>query len=139
MNDNIPKVGVGVLIFKDGKILLGKRKGAHGTGEYAPPGGALEHLERFYDAAKREVNEETGMEIENTEFVCLVNMKNYAPKHYISVGIKADWKSGEPTNLEPEKCEGWDWYDLENLPEPLFANIPIYLQALKNKKYFLDA
>jgi len=35
MEENIPKVGVGVMIFKDGKILLGKRKGSHGAGEYS--------------------------------------------------------------------------------------------------------
>jgi len=28
-----PKVGVGVIVIKDGKVLLGKRKGAHGAGE----------------------------------------------------------------------------------------------------------
>lgn len=26
-----------------------------------------------------------------------------------------------PINLEPEKCDGWDWYDWDNLPKPLFA------------------
>ncbi len=135
---NFPKVGVGVLIFKDGKILLGKRKNAHGGGEYAPPGGGLEHLENFFEGARREVKEETGMEIENPEFICVFNMKHYAPEHYISVGIKVDWKSGEPENLEPAKCEGWNWYGLDNLPEPLFANIPIYLKALKDNQHFID-
>ena len=41
MEHNKPKVGVGVMVFKDGKILLGKRKGAHGEGEQAFPGGLL--------------------------------------------------------------------------------------------------
>jgi hypothetical protein len=34
-----PRVGVGIMIFKDGKVLMGKRKGKHGAGEYAWPGG----------------------------------------------------------------------------------------------------
>ena len=42
-----PKVGVGVMVFKDGKILLAKRKGSHGAGEYAFPGGHLEFGESF--------------------------------------------------------------------------------------------
>lgn len=37
--NNLPKVGVGVVVFKDGKILLGKRINAHGDGEYEGPGG----------------------------------------------------------------------------------------------------
>jgi len=34
-----PKVGVGVLILKNGKVLLGKRKGAHGSGTFTQPEG----------------------------------------------------------------------------------------------------
>ncbi|MBI2121642.1 MAG: hypothetical protein HYT98_00825 [Candidatus Sungbacteria bacterium] len=35
--------GVGVMILKDGTILLGKRKGSHGEGEFALPGGFRIH------------------------------------------------------------------------------------------------
>ena len=37
--ENRPKVGLGVMVMKDGKVLLGKRKGSHGAGEYVWPGG----------------------------------------------------------------------------------------------------
>lgn len=67
MNDKI-NVGVGVMIFdKDGMILLGKRKGSHGAGEYSFPGGHLEYGESFEECAKREVMEECGIEIKNLE------------------------------------------------------------------------
>src|SRR4051812_31673361 len=93
-----PKVGIGVLIFKEGKILLGKRKNSNGLGEgeYAGTGGHLEQLETFEDCAKRETLEEAGIEIENVRFLCLVNVREYAPKHYVDIGLVADWKSGEP-------------------------------------------
>lgn len=42
-----PKVGVGVLIVDGNKILLGKRKNAHGDGCWAPPGGHLEFGESW--------------------------------------------------------------------------------------------
>lgn len=42
MNDKITKVGVAVMILKDGKVLLSKRRGSHGEGEYSFPGGHLE-------------------------------------------------------------------------------------------------
>ena len=104
MNER-PKVGIGVLIFKEGKVLLGKRKNAHGEGEYAGTGGHLENLESFADCAKRETLEETGIEIDNVRFLCVTNLRKYAPKHYIDIGVTADWKSGEPQVLEPEKVE----------------------------------
>ncbi len=51
----------------------------------------------------------------------------------------ADWLSGEPNVMEPDKCEGWAWYDLNNLPKPLFAAEEFYFKALKNKQNFFDS
>lgn len=137
--NNKPKVGIGVMIFKDGKVLLGKRKNSHGAGEYAFPGGHFEYMESFDQCAKREVKEETEMEIENVRFLRLSNLKSYAPKHYVDIGMIADWKSGEPKIMEPEKIEGWNWYNIDNLPEPLFFTIPSYIEAYKTGKNFWDA
>jgi 8-oxo-dGTP diphosphatase len=39
-----PKVGVGVMIVKEATVLLGQRKGSHGNGEFAFPGGHLEYM-----------------------------------------------------------------------------------------------
>ncbi len=138
MNENIVKVGVGVMILKDGKVLLGKRKGKHGAGEYAWPGGHFEYMESFEDCARREVKEETGMEIDNVRFLRLLNLKAYAPKHYVDIGLIADWKSGEPQLTEPEKCEVWDLYDLDKLPTPLFKTLETYIEAYKTGKNFFD-
>jgi 8-oxo-dGTP diphosphatase len=38
------KIGIGVMVFKDGKVLMARRKGSHGQGEYAFPGGHLEYM-----------------------------------------------------------------------------------------------
>ncbi|MCE9643566.1 MAG: NUDIX domain-containing protein [Candidatus Andersenbacteria bacterium] len=134
-----PRVGIGLFIIKDGKVLMGKRKGAHGAGEYCGPGGHLEYMESFEECAKRETMEEVGIEIENIRFLCLSNLTKYAPKHYVDIGILADWKSGEPTVMEPDKRENWDWYDIDNLPSPLFGVEPQYIEAYKTGKNYFDA
>ncbi len=134
-----PRVGIGVMVMKHGKVLMGKRRGSHGQGEYAWPGGHLEYMESFEECAKREVREETGMEITNIQFVRIMNLKDYAPKHYIDIGLKADWKSGEPKVLESEKVERWDWYDPNDLPQPQFTTIPSYLEAIKTGRTCWDA
>ena len=77
-SENRPKVGLGVMVVKDGKVLLGKRKGSHGQGEYAWPGGHMEYMESFEECAKREVKEETGIEIADITFLRLMNLKMYA-------------------------------------------------------------
>ncbi len=134
---SVPRVGIGVMVFKDGKVLLGKRKNSHGEGEYAFQGGHLEHMETFEECAKREVLEETGMEIENIEFLCVVNLTKYPPKHYVDIGLVADWKSGEPKVNEKDKVESWEWYDLNELPSPLFGVCAQYVQSFRTgESYF---
>ena len=85
--DQKPKIGIGIMIFKDSKVLLGKRKGSHGAGEYSFPGGHIEYMEGFEECAKREVLEETGIKIKNVRFQLLSNIKDYTPKHYIQIGL----------------------------------------------------
>jgi 8-oxo-dGTP diphosphatase len=137
---NTVHVGIGVMILKDGKILLGKRKNSHGSGEYAFPGGHLEYMESFETCSTRETREECGVEIKSLQFLYLTNLTKYAPKHYVHIGMIAEWASGEPTNLEPEMCESWGWYDLNELPEPLFETCRMSIAAYSNKKtYFTSA
>lgn len=138
MEESQPRVGIGIMVWKDGKVLLGKRKNSHGKGEYAWPGGHLEYMESFEDCAKREVKEETGMTVNNVKFLRLLNMKDYAPKHYVHISLIADWQSGDPQSLEPEKCEGWNWYALENLPTPLFVTATGDVEAYKTGQNYFD-
>ncbi len=134
-----PLVGICVLVMKDGKLLLGRRKGSHGANEYASPGGHLEHMESFARCAAREVMEETGLVIGPIRFLRVLNSMAYAPKHYVDLAFVADWVSGEPEVREPDKIESWAWYDLDALPSPLFAMVPTALEALRGEQHCWDA
>lgn len=136
---SVPRVGVGVMIFKDGKILLGKRKGAHGEGEYAFPGGHLELMESYADCAHRELAEECGVRVKNIRFQFTANSHHFKPRHYVHIGLVADWESGEPTVLEPDKCESWDWYDLDTLPEPMFIYCKLAIEAHRTNARCFDS
>lgn len=131
-----PKVGVGVMVIKEGKVLLGKRIGGNGHGKFAGTGGHLEHSESFEACARRETLEEAGIEITNVRFLCLSNFMD--PHHYVDIGLIADWHSGELECREPHKCEGWGWYDLDDLPEPLFVPERKYIEAFRSGRYFSD-
>jgi len=133
-----PLVGVGIMVIKGRKILLGKRKGSHGEGEYAFPGGHLEYMETFEECGRREVKEECGIEIENIRFQFLSNVTKYAPKHYVHVGLMANWKSGEPKVLEPEKCELWAWHEIDKLPKPLFEMCKQSISCYKTGEIYLS-
>ena len=116
-----PKVGIGIIVKKGNKIILQKRKGAHGEGMWSLPGGHLEFSESFEDCARREVMEEANIKIKNIRFLCITNdiMKNDS-KHYITIFFEADYDSGELKMNEPDRTEEIGWFDVGQMPEPLF-------------------
>jgi len=122
MNDKKPQVGVGVIVKKDDKVLVGKRISAHGTGTWSFPGGHLEFMETLEECAKRETLEENGVSITNCSVsACTETVFEEEGKHYITVFVTADWASGEPQLCEPDKFEEWGWFAWDALPEPLFS------------------
>ena len=86
---NRPSVGVAVIVIKNGKVLLGKRKGSHGSGSWAFPGGHLEMNESIEACARREVFEETGISIHNIRYAAFTNdIFKEEQKHYESIAVR---------------------------------------------------
>jgi 8-oxo-dGTP diphosphatase len=106
-----PLIGVAVIVIKDDKILLGKRKNSHGAGTWALPGGHLEFGESIKDCARRELWEEAGIRIRNLRYGPYTNdVFKRQGKHYVTLFVLADYDSGAPTVKEPLKCEQWQWH-----------------------------
>lgn len=116
-----PFVGTAVFVIRDGKFLFQQRRGSHGEGTWSTPGGYLEFGETLEQCAQREVREETGMEIKNVRIGAVTNdiFKNDG-KHFVTVWLVSEWKSGEPLITEPDKCIKQQWVDFDSLPQPLF-------------------
>jgi len=130
MKKSRPKVGVGVIIVKDNKVLLGERKNAHGEGTWCFPGGHLEYNESIERCAEREVEEETGIGIKNIRSGPYTNdIFKGEGKHYITVYCIADYDKGDVEIKEPEKCSQWDWFEWDKLPKPLFLPIINLIQT----------
>ncbi len=136
--------GFGVMIIKEGKVLLGKRHEdpekastlLKGEGTWTMPGGKLEFGESFEEGAKREVLEETGIKINNPSVICLNNdMVDTA--HFITIGLFADDFEGEPRVMEPDEITEWNWFDLEELPTPIYFPSGKILANYKEKKFYL--
>lgn len=124
-----PRVGVGVIIVRDGKVLFGLRQGAHGAGSWSLPGGHLEFQESLEACAQREVQEETGLHVTSCKPVAFTNdIFKSEDKHYITIFMVATVDIGEPEILEPEKCLEWRWCDWHDMPRPLFIPIENLLQ-----------
>ena len=142
MNDaeKNPLVGIGVMIENgEKKVLLGLRQGSHGAGEWGFPGGHLDFGETLFEAAKREVKEETGLNVEKFKLISIADELGYLEsdnKHYINIGVKAIYKGGEPELMEPNKCKEWKWFDSKNLPNKLYQGAQFILRNFKDKEIY---
>ena len=120
MESQRPKVGIGVIVLRDGKVLIGERLSSHGAGTWQLPGGHLEFGETFEETARREVYEETGLkDIDIAGLVSVYNERDYG-KHYINLSVLAHSDSGEPYAREPEKARNWSWVDPAKLPDSMY-------------------
>ena len=121
------RVGLAVLILKDGKVLLGHRaadrKDTGGIFEpdtWTVPGGKQEFGETMFEGAAREVREETGLEISDLElFSASDDMQ--PDRHFITLQFIAGSCTGEPRVTEPDKEDAWEWFPLDDLPENLYS------------------
>lgn len=124
----IPQVGVGVMIVRDGCVLMARRQGGQRTGWYGWIGGRLEFGETLQDCARREAREEAGIEIINLRLLCLSSIV-VEDQHWIDVEFLADIASGDPYAAAPEEIDAWWWCPLDGLPEPLFEPARLALKS----------
>lgn len=123
MSEQRPYVGMGILVMRGQQVLLGKRCGSHGAGYYAAPGGHLEYGESFEAGVRREVREETRLEITNIRLLAVGGYlfpRADGERHYVDIDFVCEAPTGIAQCCEPAKCEGWAWYELDALPAPLF-------------------
>ncbi len=97
---NRPLVGVGVVVIKDGRVLLIRRGKPPRAGAWSLPGGRQRLGETVRAAARRELREETGVEAAVTELLDVVDSitrddGGAIAYHYTLVDFLAEWRAGE--------------------------------------------
>ena len=135
--------GIGVMILKNNKILLGKRNddpkkassALHGEGTWTMPGGKLHFGETFEQAAQREVMEETGMKVNKIKVISLTN-NIISDAHFITIGFLCEDFLGEPEIREPDEITEWKWFELDNLPKPIFFPSQGVLDNYLSNKFY---
>ena len=116
-----PQVGTGMIITRNDKVLLMKRKGPHGKGTWSTPGGHLDFGETPEACAAREAKEEVGLEVTDVRFRTVTNdIFEATGKHYITIWMEGKSASGEPYIASEEEAEEIGWYAWDALPSPLF-------------------
>lgn len=95
-----PWVGIGVVAFRGDAVLLVRRGKPPRDGSWSLPGGAQRLGERAEDAARRELREETGIEVGPLDLLAVVDgisrdEQGAVRFHYTIIDYCARWLSGE--------------------------------------------
>jgi 8-oxo-dGTP pyrophosphatase MutT (NUDIX family) len=119
-----------LVIVRGGKILLSLRRNTgYRDGMYTMVAGHLEENESVFQALAREAKEEAGLDLDQEKMrVIHVMHRLDADREYVDFFVSAIFEE-EPRNMEPEKCEGLHWFDLERIPG---NTIPYVRQAIDN-------
>lgn len=114
-----PIVAVGTIVVHDGRVLLARRGKEPAVGRWSVPGGAVHLGEELRAAARREIREECGIEVELTDVIEVIervtrDAEDRIQYHYVIVDYLAKWAGGEPTP-SPEALEV-RWVPPEDFP-----------------------
>ena len=128
------KATAGALVIDaHGRVLLARRAFEPFKGYWDLPGGFLEEGEHPLDGLRRELREETGLEVEPLEFLG-VWMDRYGGDSTADVTLNLYWTArataGEPQAADDVSELGW--FDPDELPAPgelAFDNVPQVLAA----------
>jgi 8-oxo-dGTP diphosphatase len=127
-----PRLGCGVAIVVDGRILLLKRRTDPEAGCWGLPGGKVDLYETAAHAAEREIREELGIGIAATTLLCLVDQIDQARgEHWFAPVYLVRTFTGEPVIVEPDKHDGLAWFPLDAPPEGLTVPTIAALRALR--------
>ena len=131
------KSAIHMIIMKENKILLQKRKGTKlWSGYYALPAGHIDKGENQYDALIREAMEELGISINLDDIInsYVVLRRNYFEidgkvlEPYIDYYFEIKIYKGTPKIMESDKCDELIWCDINNLPEPFINYEGVFLE-----------
>jgi 8-oxo-dGTP pyrophosphatase MutT (NUDIX family) len=111
------------VVIRHGKVLLVKDCGRH---KYSLPGGGAKPHERSYQAAARELGEETGLRATRTTYLC--SFAGAASMHKAFL-IEAEGH----VHLKPHgELDGYMWWDMES-DIPAFGHVYSIIRCYKSK------
>lgn len=95
-----PVAAVGAVVWRGERVLLIRRGKSPRAGQWSLPGGGQELGETAAEAARREVREETGLEISEPRLVDVVDSierdaSGRVRYHYTLIDFTAEWQTGE--------------------------------------------
>jgi 8-oxo-dGTP pyrophosphatase MutT (NUDIX family) len=123
-----PRAGCGIMVLREGKVLLGLRNddpekadsALHGEGTWTFPGGKMDFHDTVFGAAKRELKEETDLTAGKMEIFSITNERVH-DNHFVTLGFLCRDFEGDVKAMEPDEMVKWRWFGFDELPENMFS------------------
>jgi 8-oxo-dGTP pyrophosphatase MutT (NUDIX family)/GNAT superfamily N-acetyltransferase len=121
--------GAGVLLVdEDGRVFLGRRaEGSAEPGTWSPPGGGVENGEGPAEAARRELREEFGLEVEGSLNGPWTVTR---PDGFEFATFLADGSADMVPDMDESEHSDCGWFELSDLPQPLHPGFEALLDVL---------
>ena len=136
------RVAVFLVLQKGDEVLLLKRANTgHEDGNYGLVCGHLDPGETALGAMVREAREEAGITIapDDLKLVQTQHLKDaHLKENYINLYFTASRWQGQVTNVEPEKCDGLEWFPMGALPRDTIAYVRSALNAIQTGAVYSD-
>ena len=107
-----PFVGVGVIVLHNEEVLLVQRGKSPNKGHWSIPGGKQRLGETIFQAARREIFEETGVKVDQLALIDVVDIiipdgEGKIRYHYTVVDFQGQWLSGECRSGDDAYAVNW--------------------------------
>lgn len=108
----VPRAAVSAAIFREGRVLLVKRRRPPSADLWSLPGGHIEPGETALDAVQRELREETAITARIAEIAAVKDVihRNDSGEllfHRVVIVFCGEWLSGEPEARDDAAAAGW--------------------------------
>ncbi len=136
------RAAVYLILIRDGKTLLARRFNTGWMdGKYSLIAGHLDGMEKVSDAMIREAFEEAGVKIEKKDLkpAKVLHRMSSDNMEYMDFFFVAEKWEGEPTIMEPNKCDDMSWFPIESLPENTLPHVKNVIENYEDGVAFIES
>jgi 8-oxo-dGTP pyrophosphatase MutT (NUDIX family) len=135
----LTNLAVYLFLIKDEHVLLSRRyQTGWGDGNYTFISGHVDNGETIINAMVREAKEEAGIKLDRHDLDIVHVMNRKSNKPYVDFFIQATSWKGEPTIIEPNRCDDMQWFPISNLPTNTLPHVAQALEFIQNGVYFSE-